>query len=153
MGAIWVPEKTKDLIDVAQAAPSDGQILTYDAATGKYEPQVNPKNISMYIPGDMFVTTGILRYVVGSAKTILKVRLAIASAPSGADLIIDVNKNGTTMFSTQANRPTIVANTTTGVSVAPDITVLAEGDVVSIDIDQVGSILPGTDLAITIICA
>lgn len=110
------------------------------------------RDISINIPGDIFATTGIIRYVVGSARTVSKVRLAIGSAPTGADLIIDVHKNGTTMFTTTGNRPKIIATATSGVSVAPNITALAEGDVVTIDIDQVGSTLPGTGLAITLMC-
>jgi len=135
-----------------QTALDSKAAVSHTHTVSQITDHTDPKDISIFIPGDMFVTTGIVRYVVGAARTVQKVRLAIASAPTDADLIIDVNKNGTTMFSTQTNRPKIVAGTTSGVSVAPDITALAEGDVVSIDIDQVGSTLPGTGLAITIMC-
>lgn len=110
------------------------------------------KDISFFIPGDAFVKTGMISFVNGVARTVSKVRLSAGSAPTGADYIIDANKNGTTIFTTQTNRPKITAGTTSGVSVAPDVVALTEGDVLNIDIDQVGSTLPGTDIAITIQC-
>lgn len=154
MGAQFIPEKLTDLVDIDTSFPADGNVLVYNESTGKYTPQApssGGKAISFTIPGDAFVTSNIVRIVIGTSITVSKVRLAVVSAPTGADLIIDVNKNGSTMFTTQANRPKIVAGAVSGVSVAPDITSLVEDDKLSIDIDQVGSTLVGTTLSITII--
>jgi hypothetical protein len=60
-----------------------------------------------------------------------------------------VNKNGSTIFTTQANRPTIVSGALTSVSV-PDVTTWANGDYLTVDIDQVGSTTPGTDLQVQV---
>lgn len=74
-------------------------------------------------------------------------------APTGTSLIVDVNKNGTTIFTTQGNRPQIAIGAHYDESGTPDITSFAKGDRVSIDVDQVGSTVKGgNDLIITVIC-
>ena len=78
-------------------------------------------------------------------------RMRAGTAPTGASLIADINKNGVTMFTTQANRPTIAAGANSaGAVTLPDITALAAGDYVSVDIDQIGSGVAGSDLTVAI---
>jgi hypothetical protein len=84
--------------------------------------------------------------------TITKVKLVVKTAPTGAAIIVDVNKNGTTIFTTQANRPQIAISGTTGDSGTPDVTALAETDKLTIDIDQVGSTVAGADLTVEVVC-
>jgi len=94
------------------------------------------------------------RLLAPCAITLTKVRLVVDTAPTGANLIVDVHTGtgaGTTIFTTQGNRPTIVATEKTGVSVAPDVTAIAEGDELSVFIDQVGSTIAGADLTIEVI--
>lgn len=87
----------------------------------------------------------------GSTKTISNVFLMVETAPTGASLIVDVNKNGTSIFATTpANRPTIAASGTSGTSGTPDTTSVADGDYLTFDIDQVGSTIPGSDLLVVI---
>lgn len=74
--------------------------------------------------------------------------IRVKTAPTGSALIVNIKKNGTTIFST---KPQISAGATTGGSTAvfagtnPS---LSDGDVLTIDIDQVGSTEPGRDLTI-----
>lgn len=106
-----------------------------------------PRNISFYIEGYGSVETDALAYIVGfNSLSISKVILS-TKVDLGADLVIDINKNGTTIFTTQANRPKITNGNAYGESVAPNITNFIAGDRLTIDIDS------GTyeDLAITII--
>ena len=85
------------------------------------------------------------------AIEILGVTAAVQTAPTGASILLDLNKNGTTMFTTQGNRPTIAASaTSTSTEAVPDITAVAIGDVLTIDRDQVGSSTPGSNLSIFI---
>ena len=84
--------------------------------------------------------------------TIIKVKICVKTAPTGAAIIVDVNKNGTTIFTTQANRPQIAIGETTGDSGTPDVTSLAEGDKLTVDIDAVGSSVAGADLTVEIVC-
>jgi len=83
--------------------------------------------------------------------TIVKVKLVVKTAPSGAAIIVDVNKNGITIFTTQANRPQITAGQYTGDSGTPNVTNLAEGDKLIIDIDQIGSTIAGADLTVEVV--
>lgn len=83
--------------------------------------------------------------------TIVKVKLVVKTAPTGAAIIMDVNKNGTTIFTTQANRPQIAIDATTGNSGTPDVTALAETDKLTIDVDQVGSTVAGADLTVEVV--
>ncbi len=93
----------------------------------------------------------------GRALFVQSVRASVGTAPAGASVIVDVNKNGTTIFTTQANRPTIAAGANTvkrtqGAS-PPDVTMIADGDYLTIDIDQIGSTTAGADLAVDIVLA
>lgn len=100
--------------------------------------------------GVVAVTTGKARYYVEEAVTITAVRISVDTAPTGATLIVDVNKNGTTIYTTQGNRPTIAISGNTATANSPDVTALAAGDYLTIDIDQVGSTIPGSDLAVQV---
>jgi hypothetical protein len=84
--------------------------------------------------------------------TIVKVKLVVKTAPTGAAIIVDVNKNGTTIFTTQASRPQVAAGSTTGDSGTPDVTALAETDKLTVDVDQVGSGAAGADLTVEVVC-
>lgn len=116
--------------------------------------QIRP-TFSFAITGS--VTTGISLtpiLIVPIALTIEKAYLAIKTAPTGADLIIDINKNGTSIWSsTQANRVKITAGNTTGSQTSFDTTSLAEGDLLTIDVDQVGSTVSGADITIELKCS
>jgi hypothetical protein len=86
-----------------------------------------------------------------AAYVVESVRASVNTAPTGASLIVDVNKNGTTIYTTQANRPTAaIASTTLTPAGAPDVTTFVDGDVLSIDVDQIGSGTAGADLDLTI---
>ncbi len=102
--------------------------------------------------GSLAIATGTLRLPIDGTYTVTGVRLMVGTAPVGADLIVDVNKNGTTIFTTQPNRPTITAGSNSGgPGTAPDVTSLAAGDYLTIDIDQVGSSTAGSDLVVSVI--
>lgn len=102
--------------------------------------------------GTLSVRTGTARFVAWEACTILGARAVCNTAPTGASVIVDINKNGTTIFSTQGNRPTIAAGTNdSGAIVAPNVTTLAVGDYLTVDIDQVGSTLAGSDLTVEVV--
>lgn len=78
--------------------------------------------------------------------TITGIDLKVKTAPTGADIILNIKENGTTIYST---KPRILATTTVkaGTEVLSD-TFLAAGSNVTLDIDQIGSIAPGTNLTI-----
>lgn len=115
--------------------------------------QMHPYTVTGTSPGTPLVTgTGATRLYndTGVTLTISSVRASVGTAPTGATLIVDVNKNGTTIFTTQANRPAIAisGNTATG---TPDVTSWASGDYLTVDVDQVGSTVAGSDLTVVVI--
>lgn len=71
----------------------------------------------------------------------------VATAPTGAKIVMDFNKNGSTMFTT---KPEIAIAATAGVFLEPDGTYaarcFARGDLLTADIDQVGSSVAGVAL-------
>ena len=98
------------------------------------------------------VGAGTLRLPIDASYTITGVRLTVGTAPTGANLIVDVLKNGSTVFTTSANRPTITAGSNSGgPGAAPDLPTIAAGDYLTINIDQVGSTVAGADLVVSII--
>lgn len=102
--------------------------------------------------GVLTVTTGTQRLPIDGTYTIIGTRLMVGTAPTGASLVVDINKNGTTIYSTQGNRPAIAAGTNAGgPGVAPDVATLAVGDYLTVDIDQVGSSVAGSDLTVSVI--
>lgn len=87
----------------------------------------------------------------GAAWTIQSVRASVGTVPTGASVIIDVNVNGTTIFTTQANRPTIAASTNTSGKVTNmNVTTVVDGAYLTVDVDQTGSIVAGSDLSVQI---
>lgn len=90
------------------------------------------------------ITTGTAKkeWIVPFACRILDVILDSETANSGeATDIADVNKNGTTIYTTQANRPTLgTSNTGLWAEAAePEIVTLEAGDILSLDIDQIAT--------------
>lgn len=72
----------------------------------------------------------------------------VRTAPVGASILIDINKNGTTIWTTQANRLTVVAGKNAGVQVTFDVTALSQDDRLDLDVDQVGSSTAGANATI-----
>ena len=62
-----------------------------------------------------------------------------AGQTGGTSDIIDVNRNGTTIYTTQGNRPTLILADTGMFTEAgePEVTGLIAGDILSYDVDQI----------------
>jgi hypothetical protein len=110
------------------------------------------RSISFFVSGDLAIESNVVSFIAPINMTIKLVRLSVDTAPTGANLITDINKNGTTIFTAQANRPSIIAGSTTGSTSKMDIATVFEGDKITLDIDQVGSTTVGKNLAVSIVC-
>ncbi|HEX4662482.1 MAG TPA: hypothetical protein VH144_02615 [Candidatus Saccharimonadales bacterium] len=125
--------------------------LTTDLA-GKANVGTGPTQFSFTYNGPVVVRTGVNRLRnPGRTLTIAKCYVDAGTAPTGASLIVDVKKNGTTIYTTQANRPTLTAGSQAANSV-PDVTAFADGDYLTVDIAQVGSTVAGSDVSVMIAC-
>lgn len=101
------------------------------------------RQILFYDPTDPIATgTDDIATIVYRGPTLTLVRwdMRAKTAPTGAAMIFDVNVAGTSLWNTtQANRPTIADGATSGTGTAFDTTTLSDGDVLTLDYDQVGS--------------
>lgn len=103
------------------------------------------------VPGTLVAGVGTIRLPIPVALVIESVIVSVATAPTGADILVDVHKNGTTIFSTQGDRPSIAAGTNvSSVKTPTSATSLAPGDYLTIDVDQIGSTEAGADLVVVI---
>ena len=85
--------------------------------------------------------------------------LGIGSTPDASDVIVDINKwnssaatpTWSTIYTTQGNRPTVAVGSNVGAPTTPDVTTLVKGDLLTMDIDQVGGgANTDEDLSVTI---
>ena len=76
--------------------------------------------------------------------------VSCGTAPTGSAIIFDINKNDVSLFTNQANRPTIPAGTKDGTTIAPDILTFQAGDKITIDTDQIGSLYAGANASIVL---
>lgn len=106
--------------------------------------------VTYSVDGDLATDTGNHRLPFTSAATLTAVRAMVGTAPTGDDIVVDVNLNGTTIFTTQANRPTIASSANDSGNVTPDVTAVSAGDYLTVDIDQVGSSTPGSNLVVVV---
>jgi len=101
------------------------------------------------VPGTISVGVGSARFYVPGAITLSNVRASVGTAPTGSSIIIDVNKNGSSVFTTNS-KPTIYAGQTLVSTSTPNIKAFTTGDYISVDVDQIGSLNPGQNLTVQI---
>lgn len=103
--------------------------------------------------GTLVVKTGTTGWTnrTGRTLTFTEVYAEVGTAPTGASLICDVKKNGTTIWSTTANRVTVAISATSGSSTTFNTTTLANGDRLTFDVVQVGSTVAGADLTLQVV--
>lgn len=124
-----------------------------DAGTDYEISEGRPTFVFSFV-GDFEVDTNVTPVLpVHRALTIVRAYAVCKIAPAGANAIIDINKNATSIWaSTQANRLTITDGNTTGNQTAFDTTALAADDALTMDIDQIGSGTAGNGLTVTLRC-
>lgn len=137
-GLVGIPSIQKGAADGVASLGTDGIV-----PSGQLPPGVatRPVLLPFASPGDLAVGAGTSRIYLPTAGTIQSVEASVGTAPDGQPAIIDVDKNGTTIFTTQANRPSIIAGAHTSGKTTPDVTTFSIGDYLTVDVDQVG-ILP-----------
>lgn len=128
----------------------------YYRTSGGSERLVEPGVVFAFSKASTLATgTGTFRIYndCGETLTIKSVRASVGTAPTGASIVVDVNVGGTTIFTTQGNRPAIAASgNTSGKITNMDVTSIADGAYFTIDVDQVGSTVAGADLVVQILC-
>jgi len=123
-------------------------IWTKKASIGNVSQQV-----LLTVEGDLSVASNPLKIpnVTGRTLTITKVYIIVNTAPVGAAILVDVNKDGVTIFTNQAHRPTIADGAYDGNTTDIDISSWEDGSYLTMDVDQVGSGTAGSYLTVVIV--
>lgn len=141
---IQIPDTIARDTEVAAA------ITTHDAVTDPHTGYLRDVMLPFSVAGPLALGAIPLRLYMNTAYTIVSVRATVGTLPVGSDVVVDVNKNGTSIWATnQVNRPRIPpAGPVTIVRSAFDTTALASGDYLTVDIDGIGSTTAGSYLVL-----
>jgi hypothetical protein len=108
------------------------------------------RGMSFSVAGMLAVQSYSMRHYVEVPLIVRKVRISVGSPPAGSPLVVDVMKNGVTLFTTPSRRPSIAPGAYTATAV-PDTNVLSPADYLTVAVTQVGSVDPGQDLTISVL--
>jgi hypothetical protein len=92
------------------------------------------------LAGALSAATGKDREYFKYDSRIIGVRMTVGDAPSSTSAVCDLNKGGTTMYTTQANRPSVSAASNTNSSITlPDIVTIDANEYLTVDVDTASS--------------
>lgn len=128
-------------------------VAARDAAQAAAASMTIKVGIPFSVNGNLVLRTGTNRYYndTGKTLTISSVRASVGTSPSGSSVIVDVHKDGTTIFTTQSNRPTITPGGTTSLVTTIESASFPAGSFITVDIDQIGSTVAGADLTVSVV--
>lgn len=145
-----------DLIDAIQEAAQEHQHVSGGGAgsgTGNAGPITIWKTIVFCVPGILAAGTNVAPSIlVDEAMTIDHVYGYVRTAGSVSATVIDVNKNGTSIFTNQGNRVWLISGDHEDQTDTPGVTSLAKNDRLDIDLDLVDSGGVAADLTIMVRC-
>lgn len=104
---------------------------------------------SVFVAGALSVSVLTIEWVAPFAFTLRSATGRVNTAPVGTDLIVDVRVGGTSIFASQAEMMFIADGTNQDTSATKDHAVSA-GDVLTFEVEQVGSTTAGSDLTIVL---
>jgi hypothetical protein len=149
-----------------KATPVNGDYLLIEDSAASYAkkyiqignlPGVSTPTESLIVPvsdetTDLTTGTAKVTFRMPYAFTLSAVRSSVTTAPTGSELIVDINESGTTILSTKL---TIDAGEKTSTTAATAAVIsdssLADDAEMTIDIDGVGSTIAGAGLKVTLI--
>lgn len=138
---------TLDIIDTALAVNGLGIIIS---TKSEAEPATIRQSMISFT-GELTTTSNPLKIYncLGKTQTITKVLLAISTPPTGADIIVNVYKNGNSIFASPDYYPRITVGNTTGAALlaAP----WEANTYLTAAIIQTGSGNPGADLTVHLV--
>lgn len=98
--------------------------------------------LALTLRGPQIVGIGIIPLTLPFNSTILRLTAVVGIAPTGADLVFDILKNGVSILT--SGYLVIQSGQTVAVPIVPDDTEFLIGDLLTVDVLQIGSINPGT---------
>jgi hypothetical protein len=125
-----------------------------NTVSGNLQTQINTKPVEIGFAVSDETTnlqagTSKLTFRSPYAFTLSTVRASVTTAPSGQTIIVDINENGSSILSTKLSIDIGEKTSTTAATpaVISDSTI-ADDSEITVDVDQVGSAVPGTGLKI-----
>ncbi|QKW17382.1 hypothetical protein HUT12_23225 [Verrucosispora sp. NA02020] len=115
-------------------------MVTTDAADIRPDPGTVLPPLSL--SGTVTTGVGVHRLYNDTAAVwrLAAVRVSAGTGPASGSVIIDVNRNGTTVYPTQANRPAIgTGQTTSGKNTLAEVTEIGINDYLTVDVDSAGT--------------
>ncbi len=100
------------------------------------------------LDSDLSVATSQAIFAAPYAMTITHVFAHVGTAPTGSSILVDINKNATTILSSDLS---IAASSKNSSVTVPSVTSLAQLDELTIDVNQVGATIAGKDLTVYIL--
>jgi len=143
---------TVGVSEVTTAVVVDDQVTVLLSDVGVQGPEGPAHEVFPFTMQDeLEAVPGTSRVPIDGVAAIESVQAMVGTAPTGSAITVDVNKNGTSIFTTQGNRPTIAdGQNTSGVVTTMNITGLVSGDYITVDVDAVGSGYAGKDLVVLV---
>lgn len=142
-------------VDTVTAFPTTGQYLGWNG-TANWIPISIPHSIIISCSGATeFISLGTAKetFRADRAFNLTSVRASLSTAATGSNVIVDINLNGTSILG--SNKININSSQKSSVGATPQATITTssiplDGEI-TIDIDQVGSTLPGQGLKVYLI--
>lgn len=113
-----------------------------------------PQTKEFILPGPVSASVGVVKWPIMFPEIEIlgvKATLGVGSSPASVPVIADVNRYDSvatttaTIFTTQANRPTIPVGEEESPTAVPDVVAAVEGDYLTVDVDQAGGGATPTD--------
>lgn len=138
-------------VNTTSPAPTTNQYLRWGGSN--WAPGSLPYSLVIACSSTtQFLTAGVAKetFRVPSSFTLTEVRASLTTASTGSSVIIDVNLSGVSVFGTTKLSINATHTTSTTASTSPTITTnsFVSNSEITIDIDQVGSTIPGAGLKI-----
>jgi hypothetical protein len=127
---VWIDQSNGDAYICIDNADGAADWLLAGSGSGDY---------SFSVDGRLAVATNVPNaFIVTKDVEISACYIYCKSPGTAGSTIVDINKNGTTIFTTSGNRPTLAFDDAVGwASSVPDILIFTEGDIITLDIDQI----------------
>ena len=133
-----------DTADNRLPVGADGTIPVADSSEAlgiKYDTQAGIETEVWGMPGAVTTGTGTTRLYAPVGMTIIDFRISLSAGTA----TVDAHKDGTTLFTTQGNRPVISSGNVSSLAI-PDVTSVAADSYITIDVDAASS---AEDLIVT----
>lgn len=131
------------LTDVVITTPINNHILKYNGTNwvNAASTNVNFLTKTLEYVGILSVNNGTRKWWINNSFTITRILAFLDVAPTGAGVIIRVNKNGVSTTTLTVNAASASAVSSVSISIV-------QGDYITVDITQIGSTFAGSDLAL-----